>query len=203
LYCFVGDQHFGEKTLFSTALDQALLTLRAFLLQCSFASTTPIQPIRCGFDDYRASTPTSFRLNRSASFMLFLRPLMTNVLFSPKVDHSPRGTSLNSTNRQSVTSVSFSPRQSRTAGETSRPAPPFRLGFGRSLPKTYCQWSVRKGPASSHCAYAIRLPFRIATQRSLQVEGAGPWYASLNHGTTRGASGRWPVCALSLYGSAQ
>src|SRR6266446_1988728 len=160
-------------------------------------------PIRCGFDDYRASTPTSFRLNRSASLMLFLRPLMTNVLFSPKVDHGRGGTSLNSTNRQSVTSVSFSPRQSRTAGETSRPAPPFRLGFGRSLPKTYCQWSVRKGPASSHCAYAIRLPFRIATQRSLQVERAGPWNASLNHGTTRGASGRWPVCALSLYGSAQ
>src|SRR5256886_14341746 len=115
----------------------------------------------------------------------------------------PRGTSLNPKNRQSVTSVSFSPRQSRTAGETSRPAPPFRLGFGRSLPKTYCQWSVRKGPASSHCAYAIRLPFRIATQRSLQVERAGHWYASLNHGTTRGASGRCPVCALSLYGSAQ
>src|SRR5262249_45131368 len=128
---------------------------------------------------------------------------MTNVLFSPCVDHGPRGTSLNSTNLQSVTSVGFNPRKSRTAGETSSPAPPFRLGFGRSLPKTYCQWSVRKGPASSHCAYAIRLPLRIATQRSLQVEKAGPWYASLNHGTTRGASGRWPVFALSLYGRAQ
>src|SRR5205823_14473628 len=78
---------------------------------------------------------------------------------------------------------------SHTAGETSRPAPLFRLDFGRSLPNTYCQWSVRNGPASSHCAYTIRLPFRIATQRSLQVETAGPWYASLNQGTTRGASG--------------
>src|SRR5207244_11217440 len=129
---------------------------------------------------YRAVTPSLVRVKPSATFTLFLRPLMTNVLFSPKVDHDPRGTSLKSTNRQSVTSVSFSPRKSRTAGETSRPAPPFRLGFGRSLPKTYCQWSVRKGPASSHCAYTIRLPFRIATQRSLQVETDGHWYASLN-----------------------
>src|SRR5213078_3875748 len=146
-------------------------------------------------DGYRAITPTSFCLNRSVTFTPFLRLLITNVLLSPKVAHGPLGTSLKSTNRQSVTSVCFSPRESRTAGETSRPAPLFRLGFGRSLPNTYCHWSVRKGPASSHCAYAIRLPLRIATQRSLQVEIAGPWYASLNHGTTRGASGWGPVCA--------
>src|SRR5207244_12683672 len=106
--------------------------------------------------------------------------LVTNVLLSPKVAHGPFGTSLKSTNRQSVRSVCFSPRESRTAGETSRPAPLFRLGFGRSLPNTYCQWSVRNGPAYSHCAYTIRLPFRIATQRSLQVETDGHWYASLN-----------------------
>src|SRR5437867_3174014 len=97
-------------TPFSTVLGPGVATLRAFLLQCSFASTTPIQPYAPCSHDYRASTPASFRLNRSASFMLFLRPLMTNVLFSPKVDHGPLGTSLNSTNRHSVTSVSFSPR---------------------------------------------------------------------------------------------
>src|SRR5207247_6830519 len=109
LYCCPGDHHLGERTLFPSVFGLGVATLRAFLLQCSFASTSPIQPIRPCFDDYRASTPASFRLNRSASFMLFLRPLMTNVLFSPKVDHGPRGTSLNSTNRHSVTSVSFSP----------------------------------------------------------------------------------------------
>src|SRR5436309_8565475 len=110
----------------------------------------------------------------SASALPVFRSLITKVLFSPKVDHGPRGTSLKSTNLQSVTSVGCSPRKSRTAGETSRPAPLFRLGFGRSLPKTYCQWSVRNGPASSHWAYATRLPLRIATQRPLHVETAGP-----------------------------
>ncbi len=59
---------------------------------------------------YRSITPSLFRLNSSASFTLFLRLLMTNVLFSPRVDHGPRGTSLNSTKRQSVTSVSFNLR---------------------------------------------------------------------------------------------
>src|SRR5215471_10016800 len=67
------------------------------------------------------------------------RSLITKVLFSPSFDHGPRGTSLNSTNCQSVTSVSFKPRKSRTAGETSRPAPLFKFGFGRSFPNTYCQ----------------------------------------------------------------
>src|SRR5439155_18607633 len=147
-------------------------------------------------DDYRAITPTWFGLNRSVTFTPFLRLLITNVLLSPEVAHGPLGTSLKSTNRQSVTSVCFSPRESRTAGETSRPAPLFRLGFGRSLPNTYCQWSVRNGPASSHCAYATRLPLRIAIHRPLQVETAGPWYDWLNQGTTRGASGRWPALAL-------
>src|SRR5882757_11028435 len=129
-------------------------------------------------DDYREITPTSFCPNRSATFTPFLRLLITDVLLSPKVAHGPRATSLKSTNRQSVTSVCFSPRKSRTAGETSRPAPLFRLGFGRSLPNTYCQWSVRNGPASSHWAKTTRLSLRIATQRSLQVETAGPRYAS-------------------------
>src|SRR5436853_7451232 len=115
---------------------------------------------------------------------------MTKGLLSPNLAHGPIGTSLKSTNFQSVTSVDSNLKKSRTAGETSRPAPRFRFGFGRSLPNTYCQWSVRNGPASSHCAYAIRLPLRIATHRSLHVETAGPWNASLNHGTTRGASGR-------------
>src|SRR5262249_46485105 len=105
-----GDHHSGDRALFSTVLGSGVATLRVFLLQCSLTSTAPRQPIRPCFDDYRASTPASSRLNRSASFMLFLRPLMTNVLFSPKVDHGPRGTSLNSTKRHSVTSVSFSPR---------------------------------------------------------------------------------------------
>jgi len=39
-----------------------------------------------------------------------LRSLMTKVLLSPNRDHGPRGTSLKSTNCQSVTSVSFKPR---------------------------------------------------------------------------------------------
>ena len=68
-----------------------------------------------------------------------LRAFWTKVLLSPCFDQGPWGTSLNSTNFQSVTSVSCMPRKSRTAGETSRPAPLFRFGFGRSLPKTYCQ----------------------------------------------------------------
>src|SRR5205814_7869998 len=101
----------------------------------------------CCKSDYGAIIVPSF----STRVAVFLRSLITNVLFSPRVDHGPRGTSLKSTNFQSVTSVLCRPRYSRTAGDTSRPAPLFRLGFGRSLPKTYCQWSLRKGPASSHC----------------------------------------------------
>lgn len=46
----------------------------------------------------------------STSVAVFFRSLITNVLFSPSVDHGPRGTSLKSTNRQSVTSVLCSPR---------------------------------------------------------------------------------------------
>jgi len=46
----------------------------------------------------------------SASALPFLRSLITKVLFSPWVDHGPRGTPLKSTNFQSVTSVSFNPR---------------------------------------------------------------------------------------------
>src|SRR6476469_4094120 len=46
----------------------------------------------------------------STSVAPFLRSLITNVLFSPRVDHGPRGTSLKSTNLQSVTSVLCSPR---------------------------------------------------------------------------------------------
>src|SRR5437763_16656400 len=46
----------------------------------------------------------------STSVALFLRSLITNVLFSPRVDHGPRGTSLKSTNFQSVTSVLCRPR---------------------------------------------------------------------------------------------
>src|SRR6478609_3261918 len=61
-------------------------------------------------DDYRVIAPTSFCLNRSLTFTSFWRLLITNVLFSPKVAHGPCGTSVNSTNRQSVTSVCFSPR---------------------------------------------------------------------------------------------
>src|SRR5438552_7618872 len=98
----------------------------------------------------------------------FLRSLITNVLFSPRVDHGPRGTSLKSTNLQSVTSVGCSPRKSRTAGDTSRLAPLFRLGFGGSLPNTYCLWSVRNVQASSHWSYASRLLLRIAFHRHLQ-----------------------------------
>ena len=61
-------------------------------------------------DDYRAMTSTFFRLTPSATFTLFLRSLMTKVLFSPRVDHGPRVTSLKSTNLQSDTSVSLKPR---------------------------------------------------------------------------------------------
>ncbi len=46
----------------------------------------------------------------SASALPVFRSLITKVLFSPKVDHGPCGTSLKSTNLQSVTSVSLNPR---------------------------------------------------------------------------------------------
>src|SRR6266550_3738617 len=59
---------------------------------------------------YRAIAPPSARFDASADSVLVLRSLITNVLFSPSVDHGPRDTSLNSTKRQSVTSVSFNPR---------------------------------------------------------------------------------------------
>jgi hypothetical protein len=59
---------------------------------------------------YRAIAPLSVRLGASANFSPFFRSLITNVLFSPWVDQGPRGTSLKSTNFQSVTSVSFNPR---------------------------------------------------------------------------------------------
>ncbi len=40
------------------------------------------------------------RLDASANSLPVLRSLITNVLFSPSVDHGPRDTSLNSTKRQ-------------------------------------------------------------------------------------------------------
>src|SRR4030095_11723200 len=60
--------------------------------------------------NYREITPTPFGFNRSVTCTPFFRALITNVLFSPKIDHGPRDTSLKSTNRQSVTSVCFRPR---------------------------------------------------------------------------------------------
>jgi hypothetical protein len=102
----------------------ARMTLRRFDVTMSVTMLQPLRIMRVAPStkncesrfmhsvsaDYRAITPTLFRLNRSVSFTPFLRPLMTNVLFSPKVDHGPGGTSLKSTNRQSVTSVCFSSR---------------------------------------------------------------------------------------------
>src|SRR5260370_24333550 len=61
-------------------------------------------------EGYRAIAPLSVRLGASANFSPFFRSLITNVLFSPKFDQGPRGTSPKSTKRQSVTSVSFNPR---------------------------------------------------------------------------------------------
>src|SRR5438105_3995615 len=59
---------------------------------------------------YRAIARPSARLDASANSPPVLRSLIKNVLFSPSVDHGPRDTSLNSTKRQSVRSVSFNPR---------------------------------------------------------------------------------------------
>jgi len=59
---------------------------------------------------YRTTAPPSARFDASANSLPVLRSLITNVLFSPSVDHGPRDTSLKSTKRQSVTSVSFNPR---------------------------------------------------------------------------------------------
>jgi len=59
---------------------------------------------------YRAIARPSARFDAWANSPPVLRSLITNVLFSPSVDHGPRDTSLNSTKRQSVTSVSFNPR---------------------------------------------------------------------------------------------
>jgi hypothetical protein len=59
---------------------------------------------------YRAIAPPSARFDAWANSLPVLRSLITNVLFFPSVDHGPRDTSLNSTKRQSVTSVSLNPR---------------------------------------------------------------------------------------------
>src|SRR5213082_2712166 len=59
---------------------------------------------------YRAIARPSARFDASANSPPVLRSLIANVLFSPNVDHGPRDTSLNSTKRQSVISVSFNPR---------------------------------------------------------------------------------------------
>src|SRR5437870_12866126 len=59
---------------------------------------------------YRTTAPPSARFDASANSMPVLRSRITNVLFSPRVDHGPCDTSLNSTNRQSVISISFNPR---------------------------------------------------------------------------------------------
>src|SRR6266478_3862289 len=59
---------------------------------------------------YRAIARPSARFDAWANSLPVLRSLITNVLFSPSVDHGPRDTSLNSTKRQSVTSVSCNPR---------------------------------------------------------------------------------------------
>jgi hypothetical protein len=59
---------------------------------------------------YRAIAPPSVCLNAWANSLPVWRAPITNVLFSPSVDQGPRGTSLNSTKRQSVTSVSPNPR---------------------------------------------------------------------------------------------
>src|SRR6476660_948974 len=59
---------------------------------------------------YGAIARSAVGLDAWANSLPVLRSLITNVLFSPSVAHGPRGTSLNSTKRQSVTSVSFNPR---------------------------------------------------------------------------------------------
>src|SRR6266581_2811270 len=59
---------------------------------------------------YRAIGRPSARFDAPANSLPVLRSLIKNVLFSPSVDHGPGDTSLNSTKRQSVTSVSFNPR---------------------------------------------------------------------------------------------
>jgi hypothetical protein len=59
---------------------------------------------------YRIIARSSARFDTWANSPPALRSLITNVLFSPSVDHGPRDTSLNSTKRQSVTSLSFNPR---------------------------------------------------------------------------------------------
>src|SRR4029077_19918470 len=61
-------------------------------------------------EGYRAIAPPSARFDVWANSPPALRSRITNVLFSPSVDHGPRDTSLNSTKRQSVTSVSLNPR---------------------------------------------------------------------------------------------
>src|SRR5947207_15465030 len=76
-------------------------------------------------DGYRAITPSSFGLNRSVTFTPFSRLLITNVLLSPKVAHGQLGTSLMSTNRQSVTAVCFCPTQPLLAWVTPTTAPLF------------------------------------------------------------------------------
>ena len=59
---------------------------------------------------YGAIARPSARFDVWANSLPVLRSLITNVLFSPNIDHGPRDTSRNSTKRQSVISVSFNPR---------------------------------------------------------------------------------------------
>ena len=59
---------------------------------------------------YGAIARPSARFDVWANSLPVLRSLITNVLFSPNIDHGPRDTSRNSTKRQSVTSVSLNPR---------------------------------------------------------------------------------------------
>lgn len=87
----------------------ARLACRSSLLK---ASRSPISPEYIAFprEVYRIIARSGARFDTWANSPPALRSLITNVLFSPSVDHGPRDTSLNSTKRQSVTSVSLSPR---------------------------------------------------------------------------------------------
>ena len=115
---------------------------------------------RCG---YRVITPTSFRLNRSVTFTPFLRLLITNDCFLPKLPMAhvvPRQSpQIASQSHPFVSAQDSLAPQVRHRGQR----PLFRLGFGRSLP--FCQWSVRNRLSDS-IAFADRHPAIFASGNS-------------------------------------
>ena len=80
------------------------------------------------------------------------RRLMTKVLLSPYVAQGPDGISSKSDEFPIGHISVLHSEKIAHCGRHIESGAFVEVGKGRSGPKTYCQLSVRKGPASSHCA---------------------------------------------------